>query len=70
MALLRGFLVSICAMTATVLATPTMPATSPTVILDEGTFIGSTANGVNTFLGIPFAQPPFVVDVSLAPCPP
>jgi hypothetical protein len=70
MALLRGILVTICAVTATVLAAPTIPTTCPIVTLDEGTFRGSTAYGVDMFLGIPFARPPFVVDISLAPCPP
>ncbi|KAI9454047.1 carotenoid ester lipase precursor [Lactarius psammicola] len=58
MAFLRGFLVIICAATATVLAAPAIRATRPIVKLDRGTFIGTTADGVNKFLGIPFAQPP------------
>ncbi|KAH9030327.1 carotenoid ester lipase precursor [Lactarius pseudohatsudake] len=58
MAFLRELLVFICAATATVLAAPTIPATCPIVTLDRGTFIGTTTDGVNRFLGIPFAQPP------------
>jgi hypothetical protein len=30
--------------------------------------IGVTANGVDIFLDIPFAQPPFVANVDIAPC--
>ena len=69
MAFLRGLLITTCAATATVLAAPTIHATTPIVTLDEGKFIGTTANGTDSFLGIPFAQPPCVVGV-LAPCPP
>ncbi|KAI9442992.1 Alpha/Beta hydrolase protein [Lactarius indigo] len=58
MAFLRVSLLVICAATATILATPTTHPTSPIVTLDKGTFIGTTANGVNKFLGIPFAKPP------------
>ncbi|KAI0036265.1 carotenoid ester lipase precursor [Vararia minispora EC-137] len=31
---------------------------SPIVVLDDGTFIGTTTGAVNSWLGIPFAQPP------------
>ncbi|KAI9454048.1 Alpha/Beta hydrolase protein [Lactarius psammicola] len=58
MAFLRGLLVIICTVTATVLAAPATRATRPIVKLDKGTFTGTTADGVNEFLGIPFAQPP------------
>ncbi|KAH9175637.1 Alpha/Beta hydrolase protein [Lactarius sanguifluus] len=58
MAFLRELVVFICAATATVLAAPAIPATCPIVTLDRGTFTGTTADGVNRFLGIPFAQPP------------
>jgi hypothetical protein len=62
MACLRVSLVAFCAATATVLATLTpVPPTAPIVTLDQGKFVGTTANGVNQFLGIPFAQPPSVV---------
>ena len=61
MAFFRGFLVTVCAATATVLATPTIRTPNPAITLDRGTFIGIAANGVNEFRGIPFAQPPFVV---------
>lgn len=39
---------------------------TPTVSLDSATFTGVTnsTTGVTSFLGIPFAQPPWVVDVS------
>ena len=63
MVFLRSKLFTFCAATATVLAVPTTTATPPIVTLDEGTFIGTSNGGVNTFLGIPFAQPPSVVDV-------
>ncbi|KAH8977833.1 carotenoid ester lipase precursor [Lactarius akahatsu] len=33
-------------------------ATCPIVTLDMGTFVGTTADGLNKFLGIPFARPP------------
>ncbi|KAF8264822.1 carotenoid ester lipase precursor [Lactarius quietus] len=44
--------------TTTIFASPSALTTCPTVTLDEGTFIGTTANGTNKFLGIPFAHPP------------
>jgi hypothetical protein len=31
---------------------------NPIVVLNYGTFRGSSSNGVDSFLGIPFAQPP------------
>lgn len=66
MAFLRVSLVVFCAATATVLATsPPVPPTTPIVILDQGKFIGTTVNGVNMYLGIPYAQPPFVVEFVL-----
>jgi hypothetical protein len=58
----RVLLVVICAATFTVFAVPSNHATYPIVTLDKGTFMGKTANGTNMFLGIPFAQPPYVVD--------
>ncbi len=63
MASLRTLLIAICAAIATVVATPTMRSTtsSPIVTLDRGEFTGTTSDGVNKFLGIPFAQPPSVV---------
>ncbi|KAF8272598.1 carotenoid ester lipase precursor [Lactarius quietus] len=54
MAFLRVSLFAFCAAAATVWAS----STSPSVILDQGTFTGTTANGTNKFLGIPYAQPP------------
>lgn len=68
MAFLRGLLITICAATATVLASPMVQESGPIVTLDKGKFIGTIVNGTNWFLGIPFAQPPFVVDLSLPPC--
>ncbi|KAI9449008.1 carotenoid ester lipase precursor [Lactarius psammicola] len=58
MAPLQTLLVIICTVTATVLASPTIRSTSPIVTLDRGKFIGTTSDGVDKFLGIPFAQPP------------
>jgi acetylcholinesterase len=58
MTFLRAKLFTLCAATATALAAPTTYATPPVVTLDEGTFIGTSNEGVNAFLGIPFAQPP------------
>src|SRR6266702_2386906 len=65
---LRVSLAAIYAVAATVLAAtpPPIRSTSPIVTLDRGTFIGTTANGINKFLGIPFAQPPSVVDFGSA----
>ena len=51
--------------TATVLASPTSNDTPSIVTLDKGTFIGTSNDGVNMFLGIPFAQPPLVVLLSV-----
>ncbi|KAI9442990.1 alpha beta-hydrolase [Lactarius indigo] len=58
MASLRVLLLAICAAAATVLATSPPTYSGPIVKLDRGTFVGSTANGTNKFLGIPFAKPP------------
>ncbi|KAN0139660.1 Alpha/Beta hydrolase fold [Lactarius tabidus] len=59
MTFLRLSLIAICAAASTVLAA-SLPRqyAGPTVTLDKGEFIGTTANGINEFLGIPFAQPP------------
>ncbi|KAI0322091.1 carotenoid ester lipase precursor [Amylostereum chailletii] len=45
------------ALAAPIAAVPTRRA-SPTIALDNGTFVGTTSGKVNKFLGIPFAQPP------------
>ncbi|KAF8272611.1 Alpha/Beta hydrolase protein [Lactarius quietus] len=58
MVFLRALLVAIWAVTAPVSAAPSTHSDYPIVTLDSGTFIGTTANGTNKFLGIPFAQPP------------
>ncbi|KAI9457437.1 carotenoid ester lipase precursor, partial [Lactarius psammicola] len=58
MAFLRASIIAIYAATVTVLATPTGYAAPPIVTLDNGKFIGTTVDGVNKFLGIPFAKPP------------
>ncbi|KAH9058058.1 carotenoid ester lipase precursor [Lactarius vividus] len=55
--ILRASLVIICAAIATASAT-IIDTTGPTVTLDRGTFMGTTADGLNKFLGIPFARPP------------
>jgi acetylcholinesterase len=57
MASLWVSLLAFCAAASTVLAT-SPPPNGPTVTLDQGTFIGTTANGTNQFRGIPYAQPP------------
>ena len=62
---MRASLVIICAATTTILAAATTHAPGPIVTLDTGTFIGATADGVNKFLGIRFAQPPFVVHLAI-----
>ena len=33
---------------------------SPTLTLDNGTFVGKVDGSTNKFLGIPFAKPPYV----------
>ncbi|KAH9060190.1 carotenoid ester lipase precursor [Lactarius vividus] len=57
MASLRVSLFAICAAAVTVLAT-TPTYSGPIVTLDRGSFVGTTANSTNKFLGIPFAKPP------------
>lgn len=48
------------------------PLAGPTVTLDNGTFTGLVSGPVSQFLGIPFAQPPWVISLSsleeLTPC--
>lgn len=39
---------------------PEARAAAPTTKLDQGTFVGKSSNGVSSFLGIPFALPPWV----------
>ena len=63
MVFLQDFLVAVLVATTTVLA-------SPIVTLDDGTFVGKTVNGTNVFLGIPFAHPPSVHDLSPVYLPP
>ena len=69
MAFLRISLVAFYAATATVLATSPQASlpipTTPIVTLDQGKFIGTTVGSVNKYLGIPYAQPPSVVDFDL-----
>lgn len=49
-----------------VLAIPPNPnADTPSVTTDQGTFIGTTSLGVDTFKAIPFAQPPLGVQLVL-----
>ncbi|KAH9970751.1 Alpha/Beta hydrolase protein [Lactifluus volemus] len=40
------------------MALASLEIASPTVTLDCGVFIGTTSDGINKFLGIPYAQPP------------
>ena len=47
----------------TVFAAPTANRASPTIQLDQGTFVGTSDGVTNKFLGIPFGQAPYV-DVS------
>jgi hypothetical protein len=61
MILLRALLVPVWVATTAVFASPLTDSTCPVVKLDKGTFIGTTANGTNSFLGIPFAHPPSVL---------
>ncbi|KAH9175630.1 carotenoid ester lipase precursor [Lactarius sanguifluus] len=58
MASLWVSLFAICAAAATVLAATPPTYSGPIVTLDRGTFVGTTVNGINQFLGIPFAKPP------------
>jgi hypothetical protein len=66
----RALLVSVWVVTTTVFASPLTDSTYPIVTLDRGTFIGTTANGTNSFLGIPFAHPPSVLYFGSAHRPP
>jgi hypothetical protein len=66
MVFLRALLVPVWVAATTVFASPLADSTCPVVKLDEGTFIGTTSNGTNSFLGIPFAHPPSVLDVGSA----
>lgn len=43
------------------LAATTPAPSAPSVVLDKGTFVGTVINNTNAFLGIPFAQPPYVI---------
>jgi hypothetical protein len=70
MVFLQALLVSVWVATTTVFASPVTDSTCPVVKLDRGTFIGTTANGTNSFLGIPFAHPPSVLDFGSAHRPP
>ena len=66
MSFFRVLLVALYASAATDLATsPPVPPTTPIVTLDQGKFIGTTVGSVNKYLGIPYAQPPSVVDFVL-----
>ena len=42
----------------------------PTVVLDNATVIGKANGSVVQFLGLPYAQPPYVLIVALMPPPP
>ncbi len=54
---------------ACALPTQTSAISQPSVILDKATVIGKANGTVNQFLGLPYAQPPYVsvfnVDPSL-----
>ncbi|KAH8983924.1 Alpha/Beta hydrolase protein [Lactarius akahatsu] len=58
MVFLQALLFIICAAIAIILAPTTKHTTRPIVTIDKGKFLGTTAGGVNKFLGIPFAKPP------------
>ncbi|KAH9030331.1 carotenoid ester lipase precursor [Lactarius pseudohatsudake] len=58
MVFLQALLLTICVAIAIFLAPITKHTTRPIVTLDKGEFSGTTAGGVNKFLGIPFAKPP------------
>lgn len=46
-------------------------APSPTVGLDYAKFTGKSSNGIDSFLGMPFAQPPYVLPpIVFLPCRP
>lgn len=42
------------------MANPVQARAAPTVTLDSATVTGITSGSTNQFLGIPFAQPPYV----------
>ncbi|KAH9970734.1 carotenoid ester lipase precursor [Lactifluus volemus] len=58
MATLKSLFLTLCALMPMVIANLEVRVSSPIVTLDSGSFIGTTSNGINNFLGIPFAQPP------------
>lgn len=50
---------SLVAAVTSLLAVNAAPApTGPVVVLNQGKYTGISANGINSFLGLPFAQPP------------
>jgi hypothetical protein len=55
-ALFSGFLIVL----GRVMAGPVQACAAPTVTLDSATVTGVTLGSTNQFLGIPFAQPPYV----------
>ncbi|KAI1790735.1 carotenoid ester lipase precursor [Ganoderma leucocontextum] len=63
-----GFLCFAAAYAAATLAAPTPSAVSPTVQLDNGTFIGTSDGATDAFLGMKFADAPrFNLPVSVGP---
>ena len=44
-----------------------LSSVAPTVVLDEGTFVGVTDGVTKRFLGIPFAKPPYVLRFTYFP---
>ncbi len=55
-----SFLGFAAAYAAATLAAPTPSAVSPTVQLDNGTFVGTSDGTTDSFLGIKFADAPYV----------
>ena len=66
MALRQVLLLLLASLVGTVLALPANIDSHPTVTLDNATVIGQPNGTVVKYLGLPFAQPPYVYCLSLS----
>ena len=66
MAFRHGRLLLLASLIGTVLALPANIDSHPTVTLDNATVIGQPNGTVVKYLGLPFAQPPYVYCMSLS----
>ena len=66
MVFLRAFaLFALVSSSAIALPLATREGSQPTVTLDEATIYGRTNGTVTQYLGLPYAQPPYVVTLSV-----